>query len=110
MGFDLIHEQLLQNAADATGNGASFDAGPVGVNDVVLQVVISNTATVTFEATVDGTNWIAIQGTNLNSGSAATSATASGLFRFNVSGLHQLRARISAYTSGTVTVHARGQA
>jgi hypothetical protein len=60
--------------------------------------------TITFEATIDGTNWIAIQFTNLNSGAAGTTATADGLYRATVLGLKQVRARISTYSSGTIIV------
>jgi hypothetical protein len=63
-----------------------------------------NGDTITFEATIDGTNWIAIQFTNLNSGSAGTTATADGLYRATVLGLKQVRARISTYSSGTIIV------
>lgn len=99
----------LQDAAGATGNGeeVTCTGNPNGgLSTVSLYVAISNTATVTFEATIDGTNWVAIQGTNLNTGAAASTATATGMFRFTVLGLLKFRARVSAWTSGTVTVHA----
>ncbi len=46
---------------------------------------------------------VAIQATNLNSGSAATTATANGLYRINAAGL-QVQVEITAYTSGSVQV------
>jgi len=73
---------------------------------LVMQVVGTFVGTVTFEATVDQTNWVAIQAVNLNDGSAATTATAPGLYACRVVGLKQVRARISAYTSGSITVAA----
>ena len=98
---------ILQNAATATGNGTALECTPV--NDgayysLTAQVAGITTATITWEGTVDGTNWVAIQATNLNSGAAATTATADGIVRITVLGLRQVRARISAYTSGTITV------
>lgn len=106
--YDRQHFALMQSAAAATGNGTALDCSLPndGFEAAVLQVSGTFSATVTFEATVDGTNWIAVQGTNLNSSAAASTATAAGLFRFDVRGLVQLRARVSAYTSGNVTVRA----
>jgi len=92
----------LQDAAAATGNGVELDVA--GCPTASLQVSGTFSATVTFEGTVDGANWIAIQMTNLNAGTASTTATAAGLFAGNVAGLLKIRARISAYTSGNVTV------
>lgn len=66
--------------------------------------MISNAATVTFEGTLDDTNWVAIRARNLNTGAVVTSTSESGLFLLPVNGLSQIRARVSAFTSGTVTV------
>lgn len=100
---------VMQSAAGATGDGTALECVPgdgAVLGTAVLQLSGTFTATVTFEATVDDSNWIAIQGTNLNAGTAASTATAAGLFRFNLAGLSKLRARVSAYTSGNVTVAA----
>lgn len=97
----------MQSAAVATGNGTSMvttglDHG--SLTAATFQIVGITTATVTFEATIDGTNWVAFRVTNLNSGTDATTATADGLYRATVIGLISVRARISAYTSGTITI------
>ncbi len=99
--------QLLQSAAAATGNGTALvttDVNNGALTTLTMQVTGITTATITFEATVDGSNWIAVACTNLNDGTAATTATANGLFRLTCLGLVSVRARISAYTSGTITV------
>jgi hypothetical protein len=71
-----------------------------------LQIVITATATVTFEATTDNSNWVSAVCSSIasTSGALVTSATASGLFKCNVAGMSQFRARISSFGSGTVTV------
>ena len=107
---DQVAEVVMQNGATAVGDGTPFDSGVAGFNNLVLQVGISGAATVTFEGSNDGSTWYTVQGTKLDDGSAVTTATASGLYRIDVSGLHQVRARISAYTSGTVDVLGRAQA
>jgi hypothetical protein len=94
----------FQSAAGATGNGTALDVSKY--NSLSVQLVISNTATVTFEGTVDNSNWVSLACTSIASTSATlvTSATASGLYQCNTAGLSSVRMRISAWTSGTVTV------
>lgn len=60
--------------------------------------------TVTFEGTIDGTNWVAINADPMPTGAAATSTTAQGLFQVPCAGLSQVRARLSTATSGSITV------
>lgn len=98
---------VMQSAAVATGNGTSISCTEIesgALTSLTAQVTGITTATITWEATIDGTNWVAVQFTNLNDGTAATTATANGLYRATVLGLVSVRARISAWTSGTITV------
>jgi hypothetical protein len=95
---------LFQTAAVATGNGTAYSF--VGFNR--LSVVISGitTATVTFEVSFDGTTYYAV-GLVGNTGTRATTATADGVYMLPpemAAGMPFIRARISAYTSGTITV------
>lgn len=107
---DFVFKVVMQNAAGATGNGTVFDAKGNGYNVLVAQVTGTFVGTVTFECSLDGTNWLALQGVNLTSGSAATTATAGSIFRFDIGGVRYVRARVSAYTSGAITVTGRAQA
>ena len=95
---------LLQSAAAATANGAVINVA--GMSTCGVQVTGTFSATVTFEATINGADWVAIPFTNIASGASATTATAAGLYRTTVSGLVGLRARISTYGSGNVTADA----
>lgn len=94
----------MQVAAAATGNGTSLIL--YGRSSAAVQVVGTFVGTVTWEATVDGANWVAVALADLNSTTRAraTTATAPGLFLLDaIGGLHALRARVSAYTSGSIT-------
>lgn len=93
----------FQTGATAIGNGTANDVS--GYATLSIDVVISGTATVSFEVSNDNTNYFAIAFTITSSSSTNTvvSATNRGL-RFNVSAFKWFRARISAYTSGTVDV------
>jgi len=92
----------LQDAAAATGNGAAMNV--TGRARLGLQLTGTFVATVTFEATIDGATWVALALTPAGGGAAVTTATAPGLLAAAVSGFSQFRARISAYTSGSITV------
>lgn len=92
----------MQTAATATGNGNIVY--PTRWQGVTLQVVISATATITVESTLDGTNWVATMADNQATDARATTITASGIYRVSTGSATKLRARISSYSSGTVTV------
>ncbi len=98
-----VSQQIaMQAAAGATGNGTAIITADAAA--LVMQIAGTFVGTVSFEANIDNTNWVAIQAVNLGDGSVATTATASGLFGCIVAGLYAVRARVSAWTSGTITV------
>jgi len=99
-------------AGDITAlNGAmtltyrQFANGGVGV-----QVTNTFSGTLTFEMTIDGTNWVAVQATSVTTGTVATTTTTTGVFKFDVVGALSVRVRASAWTSGTATVTLVGMA
>lgn len=102
-----VAKVVMQNAAAAEGNGTVLDVttSAGGLCTLVCQVSGTFSGTITWEATVDGTNWVATGFTAMSDESTvATTATAAGLFRKNVKGLMKVRARISTYASGNITV------
>lgn len=73
------------------------------------------TGTVVFEGTVDGTNYFAIPAINVSTNAfiaslAGAGAVAGTLVALTATGLRRLRVRVSAYTSGNITVALRGSA
>lgn len=99
--------KTLQNAAAATGDGTAVECTEVsgGAHKyLTMQVQGISGDTITWEATIDGTNWKGLLVTPLSTGTAALTATADGLYRVDVTGLIQFRACISAYGAGTITV------
>jgi hypothetical protein len=99
--------QVMQSAAVATGNGTlmypvSMENG--AFNTLTAQVQGITTATVTWEGTTDGTNYKGFLMAPTTTGTGALTATADGIYRGTVSGFVAIRARISAWTSGTITV------
>jgi hypothetical protein len=97
----------LQSAATATGNGTAWSVE--GLEFATFHVGGITTATITWETLNDATSgWVALLLTNQTSGALSTTATADGIYAVNCAGLNQIRARISAYTSGTISVLGRG--
>ena len=77
---------------------------PANSSSATIQLTNTFTGTVQFETSPDGVTFAAILGTPIPSGTAASSSTATGLWRFQVAGLTWIRARASAYTSGQIGV------
>jgi hypothetical protein len=78
-------------------------------DSVVLQVTGTFTGTITFEASVDGTNYVAIAmkaSTQTTATTLVTTTTTTGVFSLNIQGFPNIRARMSAYTSGDAVVTA----
>lgn len=100
---------LLQDAAAATGNGTSLLMD--GFTYVCIQLSGTFSATVTLEGTIDGSNWIEIGAADMNATNQSQKVkgiTTAGLYLLDhCGGLTSFRARVSAYTSGAVTVHAQ---
>lgn len=97
----------MQNAATASGNGTVLAVD--GMSSAILTVNCSSCSggtTINFEAQNDGTNFAAVNATLHNSSVIASTTTTAGLtyWQIPVAGWKQLRARISGYSAGTVTV------
>lgn len=99
-------QEAFQTAATATGAGSSYGAG--GLSTITVSITGITTATITFEGTVDDTTWVSIGATNSATGAIATTATANGIYVLPVAGYSQVRCRISAYTSGTISALGEG--
>ena len=94
----------LQNAASANGNGSDLDVD--GYETLVFQVSANPlSATVSFEATATGGTFYPIECEKVNDAtSKVTSTTVAGLFRTNSKGIKKVRAPITNYVAGTITV------
>jgi len=105
-------ETTHQNAATTNGNGTAATVS--GYGPIAFQITgTPDGATITWEGSVDGTNYTAFSATKTDTGAAATTATATGIYSANVSGYKSVRAVIStagASTSLTVKSLAVGVA
>lgn len=81
-----------------------------GCSAVAVDIRGTYVGTITFEATIDGTNYFVLPAIDQDTQAVVTvaaSAAVGGWLIF-VGGYKQVRARMTAYTSGTATVNMRG--
>lgn len=94
-------------SAGGVGNGTAVDVTGYTLASAQVVTGIGFDRTITFEMSVDGTNYIAVACKNFTTIVQATTATANGLYACPVAGAKLFRARISGGTAGTATVSAR---
>jgi len=87
--------------AIAAVNDAAVVQDAFGATVVGLQITGGFTATIVFEASIDGTTFFSVLGTPYAGGPAVSSATAAGNWILYLPGACKVRARCSAYTTGT---------
>jgi hypothetical protein len=91
-------------ASGSLSSTTSVTLNTSGYASVAAQLTGTWTATITFEGSLDGSTFTALNMTPTNSSSATTTATSNGVWVGSVGGLRYMRARVSAYTSGTVAI------
>lgn len=102
--------QQMQNLAVANGNGTILNTnGMATATFTVICASCSGGTTVNFEGTTDGTNYVAMLGSLSGATTTATTTTSSTtqVWSFSVTSFLFVRARISAYSAGTVSVFGR---
>lgn len=100
---------VLHNAASATAAGNVLKVSNTNdgaYNTVAVQITGTFSASVAFEGTIDGTNYVALPFRKVSTGAVATTATTTGIYVGSVTGMLQFRANMT-WTSGTsITVTA----
>lgn len=98
---------ITQVSGGACTDGTDCARFALGSNpSLTISVTNTFTGTLTFEATPDGVNWFTTSLANASTGALATTTTTTGVFTFTNLGYLQIRARATAWTSGTATVRA----
>jgi hypothetical protein len=69
-----------------------------------FQITGTWVGTITFESTIDDETWVSVSATNRASGATGSTTTANGVFNIPSTGVRSVRARMSAYTSGTAVI------
>lgn len=107
---------VVRGPADVTASGSLAAAAQVvtlalaGQSAAAAQITGTWVGTITFEASLDGTTWTAINAVSASTSSPQTTTTVNGLYRITPGGLQQFRANMTAFTSGSATVLLRAGA
>lgn len=99
----LKSNQITLSAAEQAATVLGFPSPGA----VAVQIAGALSATITFEATIDGTNWVAFNLMPAASTTAASTATAAGIWTADSKGISGFRARCSAYSSGSPVITVR---
>lgn len=100
----IVRTQNMQVSATALGNGNSLDTSSGATAGIQY---VGGSAVLTMEASQNGTTWTTLPCYPIGSSTVASTFTVSttpGMVRCNVAGIVLVRARISTYTSGSITV------
>lgn len=88
---------------------ATLDVDVSQLDILFIGILGTFVGTISWSASDDGTNFVPINGTPLDSVTPAASVTAGGKgHNFNVHPLKTFRATMSAYTSGTANLRSSG--
>lgn len=94
---------VMQTAAIT--NTAGTEVAPNVLEDafsaLTVQALGMVSGTLNFEGTINGSNYVALVGENISTGATATTATAAGVYRLDVTGLSSVRVRVSGITTTT---------
>ena len=99
-----------QDTIDANGETVTLAYRQFYNGGVGVQVTGTYSGTLSFEMSIDGTNFVAVQTTNVNTGVVATTTTGTGIFKYDVVGALVVRVRATAWTSGAAVVTVVGMA
>jgi len=97
---------VAHKAAGADANGEVLPCAGLATACVQLFGTLTS-VTFYFEGTVDGATWVGVLGWNRNTGVKAITATAAGLYVFDVTGLTSFRVRLD-WTTGSADAVIRG--
>ncbi len=104
---DIVSLPVATSAGTITALEGTVSITSSGAAAVAFQLTGTWTATVTFEGTVNGTDWVVADFWPGSGGSPQTTTTGNGVFLAATGGFQTVRARASAFTSGTISVSAR---
>lgn len=109
--LDQITGGTITDARSPTANLSALNAEAIadlnGHCVASVDVRGTFTATLIFEGTVDGTNYVTLTAINQATQAMVTTTAAAGTFFVSVTGYRRIRVRVSAYTSGTAVVAIR---
>lgn len=96
------------NLSSSLSSAVTFD-NVGGYSTLAFRLTIPTSATVTFEATFDGSNWQSVTMRQIGDDGYAQTSAVTGNYIGSISGVRKFRVRVSTAGSGTGTVMGRAQ-
>lgn len=80
-----------------------------GQGSIAIQITGTWSGTITFQSTLDNTNYVSFRVTKVSdaAGAGVTTTTSNGLYQGTVAGLSQIRVVFTGFVSGTAVVNSR---
>jgi len=97
-----VFEEQMQLNAVAQGGGTEIVT--TGYSTLVMSVTGTFIAVIMWEARLGAADWASVRVTPEATGTPAVATAVGGLFRYECAGVNAVRALISAYTSGSISV------
>lgn len=96
----------MQSGAVANGDGTSLAVTGYGTAllSVTASVAMSGGTTINFEASSDDTTWVSVLAQKVGTSTIGATTTSTGDYRLDSTGYKSVRARVSAYSAGTISV------
>lgn len=114
--WSFLGPTTLQSGATANGNGTAMSVAGLSSAawTVNCSVACSGGTTINFEGSADGTNYVAITAVQVGTATLAQTVLNQGttitVWESPIGALQSIRARISAYSAGTITITATANA
>lgn len=74
------------------------------MESAMIQITGISGDTVTWQGTVNGTDWVSLRLTPVATGTVATTATADGIYLYQGKGLKAIRGNVTTYSAGTINM------
>ena len=104
LNVNAIPDYYITSTTLALVTNASFMSDVSGYSSLGIQISGTWTGTISFEGSVNGGEFVALNGIAINGTAIVSSATANGIYRFNVAALLKVQVRFSTATTGNPTV------
>ena len=108
MGIEDDSQYDVSITGSLTALNSALELDPIQKDSQLIAITGTWVGTVSFQISVDGTNWVAATVVNVGSGAVISSTTANGTFVMMTAGCKVARVIMTAYGSGTALVANEG--
>lgn len=99
--------QFVSSTGTLTGVSQTVSLALTDESAGTIQILGTWAGTITFEGTIDGTNFSPINAVSSSTSSPQTTTTVNGLYRLTPASFSAFRVNMTAFTSGTATISMR---